>query len=349
MTRRRRRSGGVALLWVGAPIAIALLSPIPAWAISESNFAVEYAERVAPYFETGLRQEFKGVGDVSIAYRIFDRGPSSPTIVIVPGRAESARKYAELIYDLGQRGYSVAIMDLRGQGENARLTSLHDLGYVDEFEDYVSDLETFVERVQAERKGSKLFFLAHSTGGAIGVHYMARHPKVFDAAVLSSPMFGINTGEVSENYAYWGSLWKVITGYGAYPVDGLDKYQFDPDLTVDRSLVTSSEARWKEGREIVREHPDLALGGPSYRWLFQALKATFSITSLGARMERPVTILSAGKDAIVRTRRYDDFCAYRPNLCTVVSAPFADSQHEILQERDPIRDKALEVIVGAFR
>jgi lysophospholipase len=330
-------------------VATGLLSDHSAQAISETNFAADYSRLVEPFFETGVHGEFQGTDAASISYRIFGRGPASPTIVILPGRSESSRKYAELIYDLSIRGFSIAIVDHRGQGENKRLTALHDVGHVEDFNDYVSDCEKFVAKVQSEKKDSKLFLLAHSMGGTIGVLYMVKHPKVFSAVVLSSPGFEINTGDVSETYAYWGSLWKVLTGYAAYPVSGMDEYRYDPTITVERSLVTSSEARWEKSKQIVRDHPELSLGSPSYGWLFRILSATSSIESLGRKIEVPVTIFRAGRDELVKTGKYEQFCAFRPHLCKVVAEPFVDAQHEILQERDAIRDQAVTLIVDAFR
>jgi lysophospholipase len=332
------------------PISLtAMLLASPVLAIPEGNFAADYARLVIPYYETGVTGDFVGKGAVGISYRVFDRGPDAPAIVILPGRSEPYRKYAELIYDLGSRGYSIFIMDHRGQGASDRLTPLHDLGHVDDFNDYVVDIETFLNDVVLPRTHTKLFLLALSMGGAIGALYVSRHPKVFAAVVLSSPMFEINTGDKSATYAYFGSWWKVFAGAARYPVDGMDKYQYDPTLTVDQSEVTSSQARWDMYRQIIRDNPQLALGGVSYGWLYAALTATANIDQLGSTLEAPVVILEAGRDQIVKTGKYRWYCSHRPNQCTVIAAPFVDAQHEILQERDELREKALDLIVSRFQ
>jgi hypothetical protein len=51
----------------------------------------------------------------------------------------------------------------------------------------------------------------------------------------------------------------------------------------------------------------------------------------------------------VKTGKYRWYCSHRPNLCTVIAAPFVDAQHEILQERDELREKALDLIVSRFQ
>lgn len=325
-----------------------VLLAAPALAISERTFAVDYAERVVPYYDNGVGGRFAGSGGVSIAYRLFDRGPATPAIVLLPGYSEPARKYAELIYDLGARGYSIYIMDHRGQGASDRLTPLHDLGHIDDFSYLVADFETFMASVVLPGGHPRLYLLAHSMGAAVGTLYLANHPTVFRAAVFSSPMFRIDTHDTSELYAYLGSLWKVWTGAGQEPVDGPQRYRFDPSRTVAESNVTSSGARWQEHLQIIRDDPRLALGGVSYGWLNQAMRATRGIDRLGARLRIPVVVLKAGRDTIVHTEADDSFCRRSPAPCTVASAPFADARHEILQERDAIRDEAIAIVLATF-
>ncbi|MGO8654096.1 alpha/beta fold hydrolase, partial [Rhizobium ruizarguesonis] len=78
--------------------------------------------------------------------------------MISSGYGESFFKYREIVYDLWQEGYQVYILDHRGQGFSERLIRpnkaqeldpravkrVHDLGYVENFDDFVDDLKTFV-------------------------------------------------------------------------------------------------------------------------------------------------------------------------------------------------------------
>lgn len=325
------------------------LSPGPAMAISEQNFAADYAALVMPHYETGTGGSFVGANGAALAYRTFNRGADTPAIVLVPGYSESYRKYAELIYDLGSRGYSIYAMDPRGQGASQRLTPLLELGHVDDFDNYVSDLDAFITRFVLPDRHPQVFLLAHSLGAAIAARYLATHPRTFDAVVLSSPMFRINTGDSDETYAYFGSWWKTVTGQSEQPVDGLDHYVYNPALTVAQGRVTSSQPRWDMSKRIIHDDPGLALGGVSYGWLFQALKATAGIERTANLLQVPVTILKAGRDQIVKTQSDDWYCGQSPVPCTVISAPFADAEHEILQERDVMRDPAIAAILAAFR
>ena len=335
---------------VSSALMMAVMTALikPAWAISETSYADDYRRLVLPYYETGITSSFVGVAGAKISYRVFDRGPDTPAVIVLPGYSEPYRKYAEWIYDLGSRGYSIYIMDHRGQGASDRLTPLHDLGHVASFNDFVTDLETFMSTVVLARHHTRLHLLAHSMGGAIATLYLAKHPGVVASAVLSAPMFEINTGGTPEAVAYYFSMWKAFIGHGWDPIDGPDKYQFDPAATMEQMQLMSSAVRWAASREIIRDDPRLALGGVSYGWLYAALKATSAIETLGAAVETPIVIFKAGRDSTVRTEKYDRFCSFKPTTCTVASAPFADARHEILQERDAIRDEALALVLRQF-
>ena len=60
----------------------------------------------------------------------------------------------------------------------------------------------------------------------------------------------------------------------------------------------------------------------------------------------PVLLLQAGQDDIVKPGGQDSACRRMPR-CRMRSFP--DSRHEILMERDSIRDEALAMILGALR
>ena len=347
------RAAGQALRVTAVALAGAWnLGAGPAAAISEQNFVADYASLVLPYYEAGSGGSFISEQGVRLSFRVFNRGAASPAIVLLPGYSESYRKYAELIFDLGSRGYSIYTMDPRGQGASQRLTPLHDLGHVDDFENYVRDLDTFVTRFVLPGHHPRLFLLAHSMGAAIAARYLPDHPRVFDAVVFSSPMFRINTGDTDETFAYFGSWWKTVTGKAEQPVDGLDRYGYAGEATVDQSRVTSSPPRWHLSEQIIRDDPALAMGGVSYGWLFQALIATAGIERMANLLQVPVVILKAGGDAIVKTDSDDWYCGQSRVPCTVISAPFKDAKHEILQERDAMRDPAIAAIaaiLAAFR
>ena len=73
--------------------------------------------------------------------------PMRGTVVLLPGRNECIEKYFETIRDLAARGFGVATLDWRGQGDSDRLIRDRQRGYVKSFRDYTADLEQFFEEI----------------------------------------------------------------------------------------------------------------------------------------------------------------------------------------------------------
>src|SRR6185369_4739431 len=109
--------------------------------------------------------------------------------------------------------------------------------------------------------------LAHSMGAAIALVCLRRHPRLFDAAILSSPMVGLRTGKLPP------TLLRVITrpapAAGAQP--GLDRRRTLPHpscLVFGRAGLAPRRGNLWLGRQrscaggtdqeagISRRHPD---------------------------------------------------------------------------------------------
>src|SRR3954471_21039664 len=156
----------------------------------ESDLETLYDDKIARFWEEcGERHYFAGVDDVTIAYMRFVHPTSDTGLVISSGRTESFIKYKELIYDFWRQGFSVYILDHRGQGLSGRiLQDRAQMGHVRDFGDYVADLRTLVGTVVRPAEHRRLALLAHSMGGAIASLYIEEYKSDFDAAVLFSPM-----------------------------------------------------------------------------------------------------------------------------------------------------------------
>ena len=110
---------------------------------------------------------------------------------IFPGRTEWIEKYFETVRDLRSRGFAVAILDWRGQGLSDRALSDPLKGYVGNFSEFDTDLETFMREVVLPDCPPPIFALAHSMGGAVALRTIARGHRWFDRTVLAAPMLGI--------------------------------------------------------------------------------------------------------------------------------------------------------------
>jgi acylglycerol lipase len=124
-------------------------------------------------------------------------GASRASIVIVHGLKDHGDRYAELATHLTSEGFSVHASDLRGHGRSGG-----ERVWVDHFEDYVGDLDAYVQLVRRREVPKKVVVFGHSMGGAIvALYYLHKKPDVaglilsgaaLKAAVSGFKIFGTN-------------------------------------------------------------------------------------------------------------------------------------------------------------
>jgi lysophospholipase len=261
------------------------------------------------------------------------------TVVVLPGRAEFIEKYHETLTDLGARGFSVAILDWRGQGGSDRLLQQRDRGHVASVDDYLLDLAAVIGRLDALAMAQPYLMLAHSMGGHIGVRYLRQEPTRFAGAALSAPMFGIRLTPTPAPVARALCAAAIRIGAGTRYAPG----QRDVDLNryvFTRNRLTSSPDRYAAFRRCVEAAPELALGGVTYGWLGAALRS-IAVTRRPGYLESirtPVLILQAGRERLVSNRAQVLAARRLPDARLV---RFPDARHELLLERDEIRDRVL--------
>ena len=315
--------------------------------IKESALDKHYLTQIDPFWQQGVFSSFLGVADKRINFAIFEQSDRKNPLIIVPGRSEGYLKYQELAYDLFHAGYSVYIIDHRGQGISQRLTEPDHKGYVESFDHYSADLHQFITsrvRISADNKPC---LLAHSMGGAIAARYLQQHPDTITAAVFSSPMIAINTGGIPSAVAQflvktghkvnqWLSHnpWYFI-GQGAYQARAFD----------DNPLMHSA-SRYQKFIELYHDVPQLQLGGVTFHWLAEAIKVRDVIFNQLSCLKTPILVVQAGSDTIVDNQAQNEFCQRLHDIFPY-SCPdgkpvvIAGARHELLFEKDLYRQQAL--------
>ncbi len=313
-----------------------------AWGIPEADFPIRWKTEVLPYFQSFHNKILKNKQNLnlSIFYKIHPENHRS--LVVVPGRTEPAIKYAELLYDLRYTDVNIFILDHQGQGQSQRLLKDSHKGHVISFQNYVNDFELFINQVTELTPKNDYYLIAHSMGAAISAHFMARKPEFFLKAVFVAPMFEMNTKPYSERIARYFSRLLILAGRGAHYAPDRGPYLPDED-TFEQNEVTHSLMRFEASKYLFTEYPHLVVGGPTSRWVNQAINATRKIDLLGAKIKTPILLFQSGMDLIVKPGRQEAFC--KKANCQLKL--FSDSHHEILMEKDSIRDEALSDI-GVF-
>jgi lysophospholipase len=256
------------------------------------------------------------------------------TVCVFTGRSEQIEKYFETVQELRDRGFSVAMVDWRGQGGSERGLSDPRKGYVQHFSDFETDVEAFYRQVVLPDCPPPFFALAHSMGGAVMLRVAHAGKQWFDRIVLSAPMIDL-PGRTTSWPVRTLLLGMRIAGQGGRYVPGGSDALVGTTPFADNPL-TSDPVRYARNAAVIEEDPSLGLAAPTVAWADTAFRAMhgFRATHYPAQIRQPILMMAAGSDTIVSTPAIEEF-AYHLRGGSHLVIP--GSKHEILQEQDRYR------------
>ncbi|MFA0441593.1 lysophospholipase [Vibrio sp. 10N.286.49.C2] len=267
-------------------------------------------------------------------------------LVVVNGRIESAWKYQELFYDFYQLGYDIYSFDHRGQGMSTHLAPNPEMGHIGEFSDYLDDMQLLLSKFDLQHYEER-HLLAHSMGGAIATRYIQTRPEHnFDKIALSAPMYGVNVPCYFRPFVT--TVAQIMTA--VYPVPtyapGYQGYIAKP---FDINPLSQSEVRYRWFRDLYEQKPELKIGGPSTRWVWQGLIAAKQCTQQTRQVKIPLLLLQAGSDMIVNNDAQTHFIRklHKTNKLAKINV-IEGAKHEVLFEKDVYRNQAMEAINAFF-
>jgi lysophospholipase len=313
---------------------------------NEENIQIKlkhFNTNVLPFYkEHGQPIVFLGKNNVPLSCRFFPVEDAKAKIFIATGYNESYFKYAETIYDLCKRGYSVYCYDHRGQGFSGRFPNQNKRGYVDLFSYFVEDLAYIFYKVSVRENPSlPVYVFAHSMGGAVVAHALAEHKITPKAAFLFSPMMGLHLTpfQFLETSIY--SLAKISSFIGFEKSFAFFQKDCEAFLPFDGNDVTHSKFRFLNWRKNIAEISQLQIGGVTFGWLYEALRATRNLKVKAKDIKVPVTLFQAKEDTVVQNTAQDYFVTQ----CSVATKiEVAHARHEIFMEVDFIRDKIFKIL-----
>ena len=265
------------------------------------------------------------------------------TVFLFPGRTEYIEKYGHIAASFAARGLATFAIDWRGQGLADRQSADPMLGDVALFADYQLDVAAMVDAAHELDLPRPWFLIGHSMGGAIALRAVLKNLEV-TACAFSGPMWGINMAAALRPVAWgisslatWlglGSLYAPSTG----PKNYVLREPFESNkLTCDRTMYERMIFQ-------ARAHPELGLGGPSLRWLNQALRECRDLARHSSPDLPCLTILGSD-EAIVDPRAVHTRMQNWPDGHLMV---VEEGRHEVLMDAPALRDPALQAICDLF-
>jgi lysophospholipase len=257
------------------------------------------------------------------------KGAPRGSVILSGGRTEPIEKYYETAGELAARGFVVLCHDWRGQGLSHRLLAQRLKGHAVGPDDFVADFAALIGAFEA-RLPKPWLAVGHSMGGCLTALVLARGERRIAGAVLSAPMLALHTAPTPPKVTRLLAFALMRLWLGTLSTPG------GPTSPFEANVLTHDPARYARNVGMVTEHPELALGPPTWSWLDFAFRAIDELQR-GTGVPKigiPVTIVAAGGDLIVDSTGAERVAGRMPHGRCVV-APGA--YHEILQETDEIR------------
>ncbi|MGO8923264.1 MAG: alpha/beta fold hydrolase [Xanthobacteraceae bacterium] len=260
------------------------------------------------------------------------------TVCIFQGRGEWIEKYFETVRDLRARGFAVAALDWRGQGLSDRALSDRRKGYVGDFSEYDTDLETFMREIVLPDCPPPIFAIGHSTGATVLIRAAYRGHRWFDRMVLNAPLIALAS---AMGYSMRTTA-MIVRGLRLWGLGGMYVPKHETGVIEARpfvgNILTSDPVRYARNAAILEAEPMLALGAPTVAWMDAAFRAMRALRerSYPTRIRQPMLIVAAGMDSVVSNAAIEDFASLlRAGSHLVV----AGAKHELLMEQDRFRSQ----------
>ncbi len=244
-------------------------------------------------------------------------------IIGVHGFAEHSGRYRHVGEFFVKNGYSFYMMDLRGHGKSGGHRA-----YVNNFDEFISDEDKFVDYVRELENVEKVYMLGHSMGGLISVRYSAEFPEKLKGVVATGPAIGINA-DVSKGLVIAAKLLAKIS-----PKKTI-KQTIDPSiLTHDKEI---SEAYAND--PLVFKETTVKLGAELFRAADETKK------KYANKIAVPIFLLIGSEDKLADPSSVEEFYN-KLQISDKAFKKYDGFYHEIMNEvgREKVLNDILEWI-----
>jgi len=304
----------------------------------------------APYFtdiadgpETGAAYWVRTSDDVRVRVAAWPLDEARGTVLLMPGRTEFIEKYSLVARELGAQGYATMAIDWRGQGLADRLLDDPRVGHVEQFSDYQKDVVAMVQLAHELAMPRPWHVLGHSMGGAIALRAVLEGLDVLSAR-FTGPMWGILIAPGMRQLAwglYYASGW-TGQSHRLPPTTSYDNYIASSEFP--GNTLTNTEEMWDYMKSQITAHPELTIGGPSVRWLGQALSECRYLMQSAPPAVPAICFVGENESIVDREKMRLRMANWPGGSFQIVN----DAQHEILMESTDIRAKVINDMLGLF-
>lgn len=273
------------------------------------------------------------------------------TVLLLPGWGEWIEKYSDIIKEWNERKFNVFIIEWRGQGLSSRFLMDRNKTWLPNFDILVDDLDRFFKFELIETK--KILLVGHSMGAHLGLRWYLERGRVYPAikgVILASMLHEFITAPIPSCIAKMVVQCAAWLGFDQAFMFGQSTFnQADDNFALN--VLTGDEARFNNMIAMLKEKPELKVGGLTFGWLDAMLK---SIERLEKDLARgapriPYYIFGSSNDPLVATSGFKHVASMLPNC---VTHTFDGAKHELSHERDDIRNavwQAMDAFIDTIK
>ena len=254
---------------------------------------------------------FEGVGGLKIFTRSWSPERKARAIIIlIHGFNAHSGYMAWPAKQFAENGFAAYALDLRGRGR-----SEGERFYVEEFSDYLGDVDKLVEMARSQNPGLPVFVLGHSAGGVIATSYVFEHQTEI-------------AGLICESFAYDVGLPDAVS----FILKGIS--HLTPHLHVF-SLKNADFSRDAQAVAAMNSDPLIAKESQPAETAAEMLKASERLTENFPKFTVPVLIIHGTADKATRpagSRRFYDTAGSTDKTLKLYEGHYHDLLNDIDKE-----------------
>ncbi|MEZ5715224.1 MAG: alpha/beta hydrolase [Paracoccaceae bacterium] len=305
----------------------------------------------APFFaaiadgpEDGAAWWLRAEDGVRIRIGAWGRDAALGTVLLFPGRTEYVEKYGRTARALAARGLATLSIDWRGQGIADRLVEDPATGHVHWFSDYQFDVTASLQAARDLGLPEPYYLIAHSMGGCIGLRALHDGLPV-KAACFTGPMWGIGLAPATRPAA-WAMAWGGrLLGLGHVYAPGTNATGYVATADFEDNLLTTDLDMWLYMKDQLVAHPELLLGGPSLRWLHEALRECRELASMPSPPVPAIAFLGSNERIVDTAAIHDRMARWPGGRLEMIEG----GEHEVLMDGPETEAHILDTMLTFFR
>ncbi len=265
---------------------------------------------------------------------------SKGTVLMFCGRTEYVEKYGRVAEDLANAGYGMVSFDWRGQGLADRPEHEPGVGHVLSFDEYRQDVAAFRRALEDLGVPKPWYLIGHSMGGCIGLRALYDGLPVA-AAAFTGPMWGIQLSPLLKMISPLLIGGSALLGRDNQFAVTTGPWKPEP---FDGNILTTDPEQYSYMSRQMDAHPELTLGGPSFRWIAAAEEEAETLLAMPPLDLPVVTVVGTDETRVSISNSQKRMESWPGGQFVMVEG----GRHEVLMENPERRGQTLDTIITHF-